>query len=135
MLNHNTISSIVMLINRSDNQINDKEITKRPDSVVSRNNISGSNIITLKQKRIKRFLVVPLELHYLTKTLSANLMVIGIIDHDPRRRNSNICVNAFSLHLNFCLLSPCPKYQECANSPPTKAIVNRRELYLNPWPK
>lgn len=31
MLNHNTIRSIVMLINRSDNQINDKEITKRRD--------------------------------------------------------------------------------------------------------
>lgn len=126
MLNHNTIRSIVMLINRSDNQINDKEITKRRDRVISRNNIRGSNIITLKQRRIKRFLAVPLELHYLTKTLSANLMMIGITDHDPRRRNSNICVNAFPLHLNFCLLSPCPKYQECANSPPSKAIVKRR---------
>lgn len=102
MLNHNTIRSIVMLINRSDNQINDKEITKRRDRVISRNNIRG---------------------YYLTKTLSANLMMIGITDHDPRRRNSNICVNAFPLHLSFCLLSPCPKYQECANSPPSKAIV------------
>lgn len=132
MLNHNTIRSILMLINRSDNQINDKEITKRLDSVISRNNISGSNTITLKQRRIKRLLVVPLKLHYLTKTLSANLMMIGTIDHDPRRRNSNICVNAFPLHLIFCLLSPCPKYQECANSPPSKATVNRRELYLDP---
>lgn len=37
-----------MLINRSDNQINDKEITKRRDRVISRNNIRGSNIIADK---------------------------------------------------------------------------------------